>query len=244
MEMEGRIRVGPSANGYGIDALSVGGHAAVNGATAWSDRHLGPRDRDREKHKESFAPDHTFVLTRADDGRLEPFLPGSSLRGPLRHTLSRHLRAQGQRIKDPNVPMSPTPKAEGSAASIDLPLFGTMEKSAALLVRDAHLVDSERWTAAWLQHHAEDEFAGGVYGVSKFDRTVLIEGTFAWRIVVETQDAQVIDNFARKHWPVLKQLALSGHLPVGGARWRSAGWPAWSIGRTRLGKAGEDAHDI
>ena len=34
--------------------------------------------------------------------KAEPFIPGSSLRGPLRHALSRRYRAHGETIRDPN----------------------------------------------------------------------------------------------------------------------------------------------
>lgn len=236
LEIEGRIHVGVRDDGYGLDALAVGGHGTVAAASEWDNAHfLKPAGRGELHQIEAFAPDHTIVMTRGAGDKPEPFLPGSGLRGPLRHLLSRSLRALGVSVRDPNLDPG------NAAAASDPPalLFGTLESSSAILVRDAYLEEPDAWTAAWIQHHAEDEFSGGVYGAGKFDRTMLLSGIFSWKVVVETDDDNLL-KLVNKYLPPFQRLAKAGHFPIGGAKWRSAGWPIWTIDHVRGSKAGED----
>lgn len=240
LEIEGTIQVGERDNGYGVDALSVGGHAANLGLTTYNSHYLKPCGQALQKRKDNFIPDAAIVLTQKVDGELEPFLPGSGLRGPLRHALSRWLRAQGKTIRDPNVRDVPTDKQDDSAAVEDW--FGNFERSARLLVRDAYLQEGSEWRAAWLQHHAEDEFAGGVYGSSKFDRVALMQAEFEWKLVFELDPKYTQEVVLEAFRPVLR-LAENSHLPVGGGQWRGVGWPRWQVKQIRLGWAGEDTHE-
>jgi hypothetical protein len=239
LEVEGTVRAGVRSDEYGLDALSVGGHAA-GVATPWASQFLSPEGRKGDIVARSFVPDETFVMTRGANGAPEPFLPGSGLRGPLRHALSRALRQRGEDVCDPNG------NGGNDRPARDLPgwLFGTLRNSAALLVRDAHLV-GDNWTAAWVQHHAEDEFSGGVFGSGKFDRAILVEGCFSWKMVVEYRHGQLFfDRHRDALLEVFGNFAESGHLPIGAAKWRSAGWPIWSIERKLWGRAGEEPHEL
>lgn len=224
-EIRGTIQVGEADEGYGIDALSVSGHAANEAFVTWDEHYLASRGREKEHEKRAFAPDASIVMTNSD-GRKEPFIPGSGLRGPLRHALSRWYRERGERVRDPNLGRS---LPEGTHA-VDR-LFGTVEQSAALLVCDAWLEDGA-WTAAWLQHHAEDEFAGGVYEASKFDRVALVKARFQWRMVIEAATRREVEGYVKMLEPVLR-MGAEGHLPVGGAQWRGVGWVRWSVDSTQ-----------
>ncbi|MFB1490233.1 MULTISPECIES: RAMP superfamily CRISPR-associated protein [unclassified Thiocapsa] len=200
---------------WGLDSLSIGGHASDELATAWSDRFLAPRGLgDPGK---SFDPDFTVVtVARQGDGDASerlPYIPGSSLRGPLRHALARLLRAQGQIDADAWPPLVRA-------------LFGTTQQSAKLLVRDAFPDPNEDLRLAWFQHHAEDEFAGSTYGSGKFDRVAVMSGCFRWKMVLE--DASPEEREALR---VLFALSRNGQIGIGGGQWRGHGWLHWRIER-------------
>jgi CRISPR/Cas system CSM-associated protein Csm3 (group 7 of RAMP superfamily) len=135
-----------------------------------------------------------------------PYIPGSALRGPLRHALARLLKAEGDEAQ----------RAEA--------LFGTVERSAKLLIRDALPEEAVPLQLAWLQHHAEDEFAGGAYGSAKFDRVAVMQGRFAWKMILE--DATPDEKTALKK---LFALAHAGQIGIGGGQWRGHGWLRWQI---------------
>lgn len=240
ISIEGTLSAGERTDGYGIDAISVGGHAANQANSKWRENYLSPKSRDRNAIEEGFTPDSTFIMTKNSDGRMEPFLPGSGIRGVFRHLLShraRRLGVNGQ-IHDPlkNPPIStqePRDRLEK--------LFGCFSHSARLLFRDAYLCSPEEdWKAAWVQHHAEDEFTAGVYEGSKFDRIVLLKGTFSWKAVIEGEDRDEVNKYWEDLKPVLRA-ALSGHVPVGGGVWRGVGWPKWEINLISTHIAGEDS---
>ena len=220
VEINGRLRVGERDNGYGIDALAVGGHAASEALTKWDSHYLTNKGQELEKQKDEFAPDSSIVLTKSPSGELQPFIPGSALRGPLRHTLSRFLRAKGEEIQDPN-------QKNSDPTDIVAKLFGNLKKSATLLISDAYLVNDD-WQAAWLQHHAEDEFSAGVYESSKFDRVALVNAEFAWRLVIEVQDEKVAEEYSQLLSSIF-EYGKQGFIPVGGGQWRGLGWVEWVV---------------
>lgn len=239
------------ANGYGVDALSVGGFPGPQPAADLYRGHLDPpRGMDAAaffdpKH---FKPDQALAMTtRRGAAAPEPFIPGTAIRGPLRHTLSRLLRRAGNAILDP---VTNQPTAQGDPVG---ELFGLLDargpdpdrkpierpRSAALLISDAHLDHSEgapQWRAAWLQHHAEDEFTASTYGGAKFDRLVLLAGRFRARMVLEAPTAADLER--------LRQLLLQLRAPLeqsrigfGGAQWAGLGWVRGSLTETTSGSA-------
>ncbi|MBM4368779.1 MAG: hypothetical protein FJ102_21375 [Deltaproteobacteria bacterium] len=181
----------------------------------------------------TFEPDHAMAF----DGK-HPFIPGSSLRGPLAHALSRELRRRGVPVEDPNVsgPDGPgAPMAEKEVRDLRAQYFGTVTRSARVLVRDAYLEEGAGWTAALLNHHAEDEFAGGPFESAKFTSLAVLAGRFGWRMVVECPDkaalvqaggvvAALVGTVGNKDG-----LASLGMVPLGGRKWRGAGWAPWSV---------------
>ena len=236
LEIQGHIHVGEQDNGYGLDALSVSGHAANLGLSSWDDKHyLSPEGKNPQHCKDNFDPDTSIVMTYRN-GRYEPFIPGSSLRGVLRHALSRCLRRQGKNVYAPSDGLS-----EKTIKDIVAKLFGYVSKDkargAALLIRDAYLVDNE-WQAAWLQQHAEDEFSGGVYESAKFDRVALLQAKFAWRMVIEAKTPRQAHLYYQRLKPIL-DLGEQSHLPLGGNQWRGLGWVKWEVKTISEGWAGE-----
>jgi CRISPR/Cas system CSM-associated protein Csm3 (group 7 of RAMP superfamily) len=238
IEMQGMIHVGEQDNGYGLDALSVSGHAANLGLSSWDGKHyLSPKGKKPEHCQNDFAPDNSIVMTYRNGG-YEPFIPGSSLRGVLRHALSRHLRRQGDNhIHAPSEGRQEEISDKDSVAQ----LFGLVAKKkakgAALLIQDAYLVEG-KWQAAWLQHHAEDEFSGGVYGTGKFDRVALLQAEFGWKMVIEAENEEQAQNYYQLLEPIL-DLGKKGHLPLGGNQWRGLGWVKWELNKISEGWAGE-----
>lgn len=212
LEISGRIVAGPRLPlegmdaGYGLDSLSVGGHASDMLAAEWDACFLAPEGRNDPA--QDFDPDLTVVMVQKG-GRREAYVPGSSLRGPLRHALARLLRARGQ-----------------STALVDR-LFGTGDKSSArLLIRDAFPQGPQ--TLAWFQQHAEDEFAGGAYGSAKFDRVALMAGSFEWKMVLEGSPAE-LREFHEEGLQPLMELAKAGQIGLGGGQWRGHGWLRWEF---------------
>jgi CRISPR/Cas system CSM-associated protein Csm3 (group 7 of RAMP superfamily) len=191
--------------GYGIDSLSVGGHASEELAAAWDARFLAPDGMIKAAAEHSFDPDFAVVTLEQGDKRL-PYIPGSSLRGPLRHALARLLRARGR------------------DAQLVQSIFGSVSQSAKLLIRDAMPdEESERPVQfAWLQHHAEDEFAGGAYSSAKFDRVAVMQGRFAWKMVLEDETEDEMNALEE-----LFNLAQIGQIGIGGGQWRGHGWLRW-----------------
>lgn len=232
-ELEASLHCGqPSTDtdAYGWDGLAVGAHGAGARDVAHLYDHLmRPVGQAASTFQQSFQPYHLPVLARtANHDRPEPVIPGSAIRGPLRHALSRDLRSSGYRVLDPVTGQRYTEPATGRAIDPVATLFGTLEgqqsNTSSLLIRDAHL-DGD-WTAAWLHHHAEDEFTQGTYGRAKFDSVVLMSASFKTRLVVEAPVRAEVDMhlaFLGRLLPMMK----AGHLPIGGRQWAGLGWVRW-----------------
>lgn len=208
---------GDGESGWGLDSLSIGGHASDDLVAHWSDRFLAP-DGLLDPAKD-FDPDSTVVTYPAWGNERLPYIPGSSLRGPLRHALARLLRAGGH-VDDDTWP--PLVRA----------LFGTTENSAKLLIQDAFPDPDSELRLAWFQHHAEDEFTAGTYGSGKFDRVAVVQGRFRWRMVLEEtgqkKEEQVALRLALRD---LLTLAENGQIGIGGGQWRGHGWLRWQVDR-------------
>lgn len=207
VEITGSIEVGVRSNEYGIDSLSIGGHASEELLATW-DEHFLSSDIMTES---AFDPDFMIVTFEQQDehGKVSrlPYIPGSTLRGPLRHALARLLKTNGKDLVDR--------------------LFGTIEHSAKLLISDAFpdkSKDAPEIKLAWFQHHAEDEFTASTYGSAKFDRVAVIQGRFLWKMVLE--------KTTEEERAALKQvlaLAERGQVGIGGGQWRGHGWMPWKI---------------
>ncbi|EGV32666.1 protein of unknown function DUF324 [Thiorhodococcus drewsii AZ1] len=208
---------GETGGAWGLDSLSIGGHASDELAASWTERFLAPDGMLDPGADGAFDPDFTVVTFKQSGGehtaeRL-PYIPGSSLRGSLRHALARLLRARGEIDEDTWPPLVRA-------------LFGTTKQSAKLLIRDAFPDLDEELRLAWFQHHAEDEFAGSTYGSGKFDRVAVMTGCFRWKMVLE--DASQDELAAVKR---LFKLAQNGQIGIGGGQWRGHGWLRWQIDR-------------
>ena len=219
LEITGSVSAGAHHEGYGIDSLSIGGHASEELAAAWDDRFLATDGMSNPKA--AFDPDFAIVTFEQKGGnqsvRRLPYIPGSSLRGPLRHALARLLRARGE--------ADPPARVES--------LFGSDRRNAKLL-RSAKLLicdalpddspDAPPLQLAWMQHHAEDEFAGGAYESAKFDRVAVMQGRFLWKMIVE--DTDEAEQAALRE---LFALTQAGQIGIGGGQWRGHGWLHWQI---------------
>lgn len=181
---------------WGLDSLSIGGHASDEFLAQWHEGFLAPNGLSAPD--KDFDPDFMVVTYAAHgDQRRLPYIPGSSLRGSLRHALARLYRARGE---DPTI-------IDG--------LFGTTEHSAKLLIQDAFPDAETELRLAWLQHHAEDEFAASTYGSGKFDRVAVMQGGFRWKMVLEAGNQEEWQAFRE-----LLTLAENGQIGLGGSQWR------------------------
>lgn len=234
-DIAGQVQVGNRRDGYGLDGLSVGGHSTAVIGLPWDKEHLlWPDGAKPPGDADQFDPDAAIALTRSGDEHWEPLIPGSSLRGPLRHALSRHLRACGvPGVRDPLVQAR---RKAGEPADPVEDLFGSLDQGAALLVRDAY-VDGA-WRGAWLQQHAEDEFSSGAFGSAKFDRMALLTGCFRWRLMVQGATPADLDRRVRTI-KIALNYGQKGFLGLGGQQWRGLGWCQWVVDRNVQRRAGD-----
>lgn len=255
------LEVRPPSNAeFGWNVLQVAGHPAGDlsaGAMSLS----RPMSVDAgDAWREQKTPDAPFVNTRPVGGNVQPYLPGGGLRGALRHTASRLARGANVDVRDPNWKDDPEVerlqtqqtqlKAQRRQArhlsDADVrPLvdeltrhFGSEELCGRVLVSDAFLTDPDSFQLAQTEHHAEDEFTAGVFGSGKFDKQVLLKGTLEFRIVLEATSRDELQTLAQRLAPAL-ELARLGHLPIGGGKWRGAGWVPWKFGTIERTQAGD-----
>lgn len=211
----GEYRPNPNEAPWGLDMLAVGTHESERtfqktGKGKWA-KPSWASDVDMPA---AFDTDRS-ILMEGD----RPLLPGSTVRGPLRHAFSRAERAAGNNVKDPHLVQGKVGEDDPAGG-----VFGTVAKSSRVLIRDARA--EGEWAAARLHMHAEDEFSAGSYGSAKRDAVRLLAGKFPVRIVIEGGAPAEVDGLVKV---IDRQVALGalGHLPVGGHKTRGAGWGRW-----------------
>jgi hypothetical protein len=99
----------------------------------------------------------------------------------------------------------------------------TRIKRSCISIRDALPDETAAIDLAWLQLHAEDEFAGGAFGSAKFDRIAVMNGTFRFKMVLEGAS-----NAERNALEKVLELARAGQIGIGGGQWRGHGWVRWT----------------
>ena len=245
VEIRARLRAGPRDDCYGVEALSVGGVSPTSLTDGRSGHWMAPRSARKGAMIAARSSSAPYSETVSGTGKAisQPVIGGGSLRGPARHALSRAARNAGKGIRDPNVelrnPQDPFDSIEAS--------FGTLDKSAALLFRDAHATEPDQIAWAVVQHHAEDQFSAGVFTDAKFDRAAIFNGDFDLRIVLETRDDAIENYFFEVQLPELIRLGKGGFLEIGAGKTRGYGGAPWHdvhIRRARAGKAWEDVEEI
>lgn len=235
LTLDATLTAGKRTNGYGLDSLSVGGHAAGM-LEPLNKGLLRPLGVSESTFQSAYTPDAPVVTSDRQGKSEQPFVPGSGVRGPLRHAATRWHNGRGADVPDPNTRDN---RGKPHEAGNDLvsQLFGLVGHSGRLLVRDAFL-KGDTYQLACLQHHAEDEFTAGVYGSSKFDRTAVLEGKFGLKLAIEAETKKDLLEHLEAIAPVLV-LAELGHVPLGGGKWRGHGWLPWLFENVRCGQAGE-----
>lgn len=215
----GEYRPDPSEAAWGLDMFAVGPHDSERavqptGDGAWA----SPAWAMNSGTPQLLLTDRALLMD-GPAGAERPLLPGASVRGPLRHAVSRAARAEGREIKDPH-------PVQGDVGHDDLAgqAFGTVNKSSRILIRDARVAGE--WAAAKLHMHAEDEFSAGSFGTAKRDAARMLQGTFPVRIVVEGATWEEVEPLKLA---IERQVALGalGHLFIGGHKTRGAGAGRW-----------------
>lgn len=225
---------------WGLDMLAIGPHSqSVQHQPFVDAQHwVLPRWATPNPKLETLETIETNRAIAMEGGA--PLLPGSSLRGPLRHTASRLRNQAGERIVDPNrgaaaqqpgdqtapsrsETIQPADKKSAPPDSV-AKLFGTVERSSRLLICDGHAEGN--WLAARMHMHAEDEFSAGSYGSAKREAVRLLRATFQVRLVLEGPCLEDIKADADE---LDKLIALGelGHLPLGGHKTHGAGGGRW-----------------
>lgn len=211
-EFTGTLHVGERQDefgkGYGLDTLSIGGHARLQlQARDFFPRVMWPSEI--TLHADNFNPDFAITAMPDADGRLVPYVPGASIRGVWRAQLMRHWCAKN------------------TEPSLLNTLFGSTEQAGCLSVADATLADDD-WKLLWQQHVAIDELSGGAYGSSKFDRLCIARARFRWQATIEADSEQAATELAAPLLNMLRTLG-DGQLPLGGGIWRGHGHIHWKI---------------
>lgn len=221
---------GESSDSYGVDFLSVGSHQKEKGRETKQPKELLGK-KFLKKHKERLIKpmgqkedgymlfrdadkdtDFSLAVTQTLGGKPVPIIPGSSIRGALRHALQW---------------LHNSTASNEDFADIDT-IFGSTSQSAKLLIADAKLQTPENWQAVVLEMHAKDEFTQGVFGGGKFDRTCLTKATFTADYYLQTDSNEELENI-KKELQKLKTLGANKMLPIGGGQWKGLGWVKWDI---------------
>jgi len=245
------IQVGQAidgGDGYGLDMLSVGG----NNGKKQEDKNPGKEIDYPEvmqgkaflkQHKDKlitplsqtwddylkFADNNTkdidfnIAVTRQNDTYV-PHIPGSAMRGPLRHSLSWLLRKQDNPVWEP---AGENEHPASGEEDIVLKLYGSTQRSTSLLISDALPVDDD-WLMLVLEMHAEDEFTQGVYCSSKFDRTCLTKGTFKAHFELQANNEEELIAMTTE-LEKLQTLGKNQFIPIGGGQWKGLGWVKLTI---------------
>lgn len=206
----------------GLGALSIGSHAGYDAKPPYpGDEFLLRPTGLKDFSSSHWIPDRFVATTGA---KLLPYIPGSAIRGPLRHRLAWWLNRQG---------------GDESALEAFGKLFGYVKKategeektdarSSALLIRDAFPTSSDSWRMALLPSHAEDEFAGGVYGNALYNRLAVLDAAFTTRVVLEAPRDDDLGKL-EKLFKQAQRLASLGFVTVGGASRHGFGHGHWEF---------------
>lgn len=217
---------------YGLDSLSLGNSELSRPLQQWEQQ---PRIQPLGMKSEAYAEylsgsDLTFSWTENADSQAgtvsrRPYIPGSSIRGPLRHAWSWWLRRQGNAVWDPaSVIQDPEFDIDPVAA-----IFGSKAQSARFLISDAAL-ENDDYDFLLLEQHAGDEFTGGVFASGKFNRLCLLRGTFTCDFLFEydRREPEILQQF-EESIRIVGNLGDNRMLPLGGGKYRGHGWVKWSI---------------
>jgi CRISPR/Cas system CSM-associated protein Csm3 (group 7 of RAMP superfamily) len=210
---------------YPFGALSVGGHAGYDTAPACpgDDVLLCPEGMARDQYTAQWEPDRS-IATAPD---LLPYIPGSSLRGPLRHRLSWWLKRLGN---PPDGEVFKDFKALfGNDEPTGEPGQQSLAPSSALFIRDAFIDAGKGYRLALLPSHAEDEFSGGTYGNALYNRLAVLGGVFKTRLVLQASPEKTLDDLDAIFKPA-RLLAEKGYIPIGGASRHGFGHGRWEFG--------------
>jgi CRISPR/Cas system CSM-associated protein Csm3 (group 7 of RAMP superfamily) len=232
IRISGKIIVGElSDDTWGLDTFASGSHIQSfhQSNDTWQN-YFSKAENEGQAKTDS---DHRLPMTKTCDGKLVPFIPGGSIRGVLRHAFSRWYQLQGESIYDPSKKYDAIKENKEARDPVEL-LFGDHPhrhaqkgQSSALLVRDAYLEKNSNWKAVVLEHHAEDEFTASTFESAKFDRQVLLKGTFEFCMEIElnSYNQGIADEFCT----FVKGITEARQLHLGGGVWRGYGSPKWEI---------------
>lgn len=221
VELQGEIIIGERQDafgqGYGIDTLSLGGHARLQlQAQSLHQKVIPPKDIPFPA--DTFDPDFTITFDAPSPGAQPvPVIPGTSIRGVWRNLLERHAKA-----------------GHIDQSTVDS-LFGSTEQAGCLAVASASLMD-DNWRLFWQQHVAIDELTGGAFGSNKFDRLSIAHARFRWRASVSAATQTQAKELAGALENLIREQGM-GHIPLGGGIWRGHGHVRWTLDPTTTGEA-------
>ena len=207
---------------------------------------IGGGERSLNTHEKppALLPQHEFCVQwqneQAHLGEHYHLLPGSALKGALRHRVAYHYRC----LTGDFAGMGGTPETEACPAVIEL--FGSAENdqgvAGLLLFQDLRL----QGKSTVLMHNRIDRFTGGVIAGALFSEEVLWQTPLTLRIgTLHPQRLAQVDGLARQALQRALEDLASGWLPLGAGGSRglgvfsdpSARGPQWSDGGAWINSA-------
>lgn len=221
------ITAGARADGWGADFVAVGGH-------------------DTADAEQGENPEESQVRRVARMGRQlanPTCLPGSAIRGTLRHAAAALARGAAMpNVLDPAIDTDVADAGKndpGNAArsAVDA-WFGTVNLSSRIVVRDALPKMGSAPVVRKLELHAEDEFTAATYLSAKYTVEAVVAGTFQTVIAIEATTRAELEAGVGQLLPALR-LAELGHVPLGADAFAGLGWPSWTVTSVSAGRFGE-----
>lgn len=233
---------------YGLDAVSIGGHGSfLTDPESLTGHLVSITDETPAAFAERFAPDMWIALQQRN-GKLEPYIPGSSLAGALRSTWSRQERSRNESIFDLVAQdWYAAPKEASAIGEPDSvarvmgwllrndgetrpqgdneetrPRWDPVTGSSCLLIKDA-LLQGDKWTAMLGEKVALDEFSQAPY--AKFNRMAISQGAFEFALVLEwpTSDPEGFASACAHVRALIEQLKRR-QIGIGGGEFRAYGY--------------------
>lgn len=163
------VFVGECEDGYGIDSLHIGGSSY---STAdFSQLGSFVRTDHINDFKDLLLSCDNFPVVTCKEGRLQPVIPGSSIKGAFRALAEKR----------------------GTSEEDTKFVFGTVDKqkkqSKKGVVFFPDLLPEDSYSLIYMEKHAEDEFTASTYGTAKYNQIDVLSAKFSGLILSKNETA-------------------------------------------------------
>jgi CRISPR/Cas system CSM-associated protein Csm3 (group 7 of RAMP superfamily) len=243
-----KINLGEDPSGYGWNSLAMGSHPIESIGLSEENQQKFVlfnneiKDIDVLKGENKNKDFDNYLPT---DGNKKIIIPSTSIRGVLRHQVSRLQRTIGKNIADPMDQLENN--NDNIIDDVVNNLFGFVNSSSTgdtnsmegkIYIKDGVAKNYDKLKLGFFMMHAEDEFTAGVFEGSLFDQVAIVEGEFESEILIFGDTTEEVEE----RWKILKpalDFAKFGFLPLGKSVWRGFGWPNFSYEIKEQKKNGE-----